>query len=538
MPTPSFTPSRHTFPAHVARRSAAGVLALAGTALLAAGCGTGQRSQTMVPTRHGDVELAVERSGGEEVRVGEEFTYNIELENTTDHPLHNVVVNETVNGDGFEMVSATPMPDRSVANGSPGGEAMRGETYGFNSASGRRAGGSTAGDPASGSTTSWEIGHIDPGESRIIHVRALADDTGDLHSCMTVDYDLSVCTTVEAVAPALTLTRSVGEAEYYACDPVEVTYEVTNTGSAATRPGVIEEPLPDGLQTAAGGRAVRLNVGAIEPGETVEKTVTLRASEALTYDNRATIRSGDMSVKSNGSPIRVLKPELELIVDGPREEYLNRSMSNRITVRNTSDYPARDVTITTDLPDDVSNLSLSSQRIERAGDTLLIGDLAAGESRTISLSFDPAEPGSLESSYTLAGYCVDEQTKQVATTVRGIPAVLIEVVDRVDPVTVSENTVYEINVKNQGSADGLDIRLTAPLPRGMEFVRVEGDRSAQVRGNVVVFDPVPQLSPGDEQSWELHLRAIEPGRTKFQVNMENAVTRSPVIEQEATTIID
>lgn len=538
--------TRLTGPIAGARRTAAGLLCLAGFAAIGAGCNTfDDRSQTMVPTRHGDVLLDIDRSGPQEIRVGEEFTYTIRLENTTDQPLHNVIVHETVDGDNFDMVSATPSPSQSSMVASRSGRDAsrddRGRTYGFDRSQERRSGDATAGS-VGGSMNSWQIGHLDPGETRTIKVRALADSTGNMNSCMTVDYDLSVCTTMQAVTPALKLTRSVGspggDAVFYACDPVEVTYTVTNTGSASTRAGTIEEALPAGLRTADGSRSVQINVGALQPGGSVEKTVTLRASEALSYNNRATISSGNLSVRSNASEFRVRKPELELIVDGPGEDYLNRSLSNRVTVRNISGDPARDVMISTNLPDDITNLSFSSQRIERVGDNLIIGDLAPGETRTVTLNFDATEPGSLESSYTLTGYCVDEQTGRVATDVRGIPAVLIEVVDRADPVNVSDTAVYEIRVKNQGSADGLNIRLTAPVPQGMEFVRVDGDRSGSANGNMVVFDPIPKLGPGESQAWELYLRAIEPGRTRLELRMESDVTRSPIIEQESTTIID
>ena len=502
------------------------------------GCGMFDRSETMVPTVHGDVFLDVDRAGPQKVRVGEEFAYTIRVENTTNQPLHNVVVHEMVSGEGYEIVRASPEPasDRRVAMLDQG----TGGWYDYVGTDTRVGQRGAAGDRDTerNARTSWDIGYLAPGESQTIRVNALADRAGDMRSCMMVDYDLSVCMKVEAVAPELSLTRSASAEQYYACDPIELTYNITNTGTAATRPGVIEESLPGGLRTADGNNNIRINVGSIEPGDTVERKVTLRAGDALTYDSRARLRSGDLSVQSSASEIRVLKPELELEVDGPGQEYLNRSIANQITVRNVSDDPAKDVMVSANLPEGFSNLSVSSQRIERAGENFLIGDLAAGESRTFTLSFDAVEPGTLQSTYTLTGHCVDEQVDRVRTSVRGIPAVRLEVIDKVDPVSVSENTVYEISVKNQGSAEGLDIRLTAPIPDGMEFVRVEGDRAARLDGNFIVFEPIPELAPGETHTWDLYMRALNAGRTRFEIRMENAVTRSPIIEQEATTIID
>jgi len=511
---------------------------LIGAALATAGCQTNDMNRATLPTGGGDLMLAIDRQGPDKVRVGEEFTYQIRVRNTTDQPIHNVRVMETIQGRPVELVRSDPsaaegeylnpwLQTQHPRNGDS--DRMRVQEVDFEDERDKVP-----------FETVWTLGHLDPNESRTIRVTSLADDSGAIRSCLTADYDLSVCTTMQAVAPDMRMNRIVadGRSEVYACEPINVTYAITNTGGATTRPTTVVEELPDGVATRQGDDRVRIQVEPIRPGQTVEKTVLLQAEGARTFKSRATATSGQLEITSRASQIRILNPELEMTLDGPADEYLGRPLTYEVSIKNTSDAPAKDVILTTTLDQRARNVSLSSQQARRDGDAVRIGTIAPGETRTLAYTFDPADIGSMRSSFTMSAHCVPEQTKRIQTNVVGVPAVLLEVVDKIDPVRVGENTVYEVTVTNQGTAPGLNIRLHATPPPELEFLRSDGDTrdSVTMSGDKLVFEPIPSLDPGDSMSWNLHFRAKSAERVRLQVKMSSDVTERPIIEQESTTI--
>ncbi|CAE7521231.1 omcB [Symbiodinium necroappetens] len=510
-----------------------------------------------------DLAISVEKKAPGKVRVGEAFTYEIRVRNNTDATLHNVVINEQIERAGYAVLSSAP--DRDVPSRDydttkadypqwkrdPPGNSYddrdmtrdylpdRRTTTASNATTGEEARRVRIADLGAQGENTWRIGTLAPGESEVITVKAVAAEAGTLASCMTVDYDPIICTTVEAVEPELKIERLLadGQSSVYACDDIKVTYRITNAGGIETRPLTLEEPLPRAIRTSNGSGQVAMNFDTIRPGKAVTKTVTLSAQDAYTFRNRAFIETADgEKIYSNFGEIDILDPEISLSVDGPSSDYMNRTITHTVTVRNTSEDPAKDVKVTADMPAGIKNLAFSSQRLERRGNTVTIGDLAPGEARSFNFTFEPNKVGDYSSSFTATGYCVDQQVKTVNTDVKGIPAIRIEVIDKNDPVRVGEEAHYEVRVKNQGSAKGLDINLVAMIPEQMEFVRAEGDRTAEYTRNMITFEPVPELAPGDIEVWNLFLKTTDEGRVKFEVRLKSDVNTTDVIEQEPTTI--
>ncbi len=556
---------------------AAALAAVSGLACGLSGCassntradaGTGAPSaEARMPTSQGDLLLDISReSDSGTVRVGESFTYKIQVTNTSDEPLTNVRVKESTIDTEVAMVNSEPRPwqsrrtadSRREGGGTGGGDAGEGysqfvypgwssrdDDEGTRRTSSRdrnaRDRSVTRADFANdGRETSWNIGDLAPGESKSVSVTAVANNEGLINSCLTADYDRAVCTTLRAVAPDLTASRSI-EADgdrVYACDDIKITYTVENTGSGVTDPVTLTERLPEGV-TSDGNRTVNLSFGRLEPGKKATKTVTVNAGEADQFGGYATAEAGDLSVRTRGSGIDILNPEINLSVDGPQREYAGRSIQHVVTVTNTSDDPAKDVVVRPQLPGSATNVSSSNRNASEDNEfTARFDTLAPGESRRVTYTFDADEPGVLSARYIANGYCVDRQTASIQTQIVGIPAIRVEVIDTTDPVRVGETVRYEISVKNQGSADGLDIRLMAEIPDGMSFEGFEGDLPVSIRDGRLFFEPIPSLGSQETQEWVLLFNAESPGRTRLEVQTASQASRRPVIEQEPTTIVD
>ncbi|HYE06806.1 MAG TPA: hypothetical protein VEL07_14910 [Planctomycetota bacterium] len=384
------------------------------------------------------------------------------------------------------------------------------------------------------------LGTLAPGEEREIAFEGVPQQEGDLAACTSVAFQPSLCSTIAVGRPTLALERWItvdGErvTSAYACDELQLHYRVTNTGTGLAEDVRITDALPEGLRTADGGGAIELPVGGLEGGASAEKTVTLQASSAVSLAQPATATSAAAEARSQtGEALTIMQPAIELSVDAPRHVYLGRDARIAVRVANPSQHPARDVVVAVPLPDDAERVSVSSGRVERDDGAFRIGRLGAGETVDFAIDFTPRKAGRLDGEVVAKAYCVEERRAALQTEIAGIPAIRLEMIDIRDPVPVGENSGYNIRVKNQGSADDTDIRLTAEIPEGFEVVSASGKTDVRTEGRRLTFAPLERLAPGDTADWRIEVRALKPGEATCRIEMSSSANQQPVSEQEPT----
>ena len=522
--------------------------------------------------------VRIERTGDTEVRAGEQFSYQIRITNTTDMSLYGVTVRE-LTPPGFQIAESSPrvqapspadmaqvygyaapggpqaqmqqgsqnqMQQGQPPQGQPNQQAQRQQRPNQQNQAQPARNRSQAQNQGQnqGGMQVWRLGMLAPDESRTIRVTGAAASEGALRSCLMVDYKPAVCTVVNVVQPELTLQMAIVDGEgnpieqAYLCDEVYLAYRLINSGTAATEPAVIRTQLPQGV-TFQGNSTVSLEAGAIEPDEEFTERIPLEIEQPRRLALQATATTGELTVQSDRHEAVLMKPDLALQLDGPQREYLGRPLTYRVRVRNTSPFPALNTAVTVELPEAATNVSVSTQQIEQEGDNFLIGRLEPGQSRTFALTFDVDDPGQVPVRASAEAYCApaDQQSQAaVQTQVVGIPAALIELVDNNDPVQVGNATVYQIAVKNQGTAPDMNVRLQAQVPQGMQFVHGEGDTQVTMQNGTINFAPIAQLDPGQVVTWKIQLQAQNPGTARFNVRMISEANQKPIVEQEPTTL--
>lgn len=391
-------------------------------------------------------------------------------------------------------------------------------------------------------TRTWRVGTLMPGEAKSIEVTAAPQQEGQARTCLTVDYKPTLCAEITVVQPELRLERWIVNEEgqpvdrIYECQPAIIVYRVTNTGSGTTEPVVIREQLPNWVGTTDQQPDIDIPVEPLSAGETAVKRVPVQFTQAGQFSGRAVATTGKLKVQSRASGLEILKPQIDVTIDGPQEQYLNRPVQYTVTVMNRSIAPAPQTRVMLNIPETAERVHVSSQQIQREGNQFLLGTLRPQERRSFTVSFEPSQIGTIALRAQARAYCAAPKVAQVSTEVIGIPAVRLEVIDLQDPVAVGEETTYAIRVKNQGSAEDLNINLQATLPNELEFVSADGDTPVQRRQDSLRFGPVQELAPGELVEWRVRARATEANRVKFQVNLQSNATREPVSEAEPTTL--
>ena len=185
-------------------------------------------------------------------RVGEEYCYVIKVTNLTKRKVENVEVTETLPSN-FSVKSSTP----------------------------EMGTGSTA------SVAKWFLGELGPGETREIRVCGVPTQSGHMPFCAKVAYNLpAACIDPIITEPKITLAKRA-PSEVSLCDMIPLTFVVTNSGTGMANNIKVKESLPAGLETQDGKTDVVLDVGSLNPGESREVTLTVKAVKTGEYNNTA-----------------------------------------------------------------------------------------------------------------------------------------------------------------------------------------------------------------------------------------------------------
>lgn len=466
--------------------------------------------------------VVLEVSEPKQVRAGERFQYQVVATNVTDHAVDDVVVYESASG-------AEAQASADAGESGPREKARPNARSGDDSAPARGMAGRRAVGQA--------IGRLNPGESRAVTFQGIGRSEGTLQRCLTVDYRPAWCATVQVVKPNLAIAQRLTQPRGYICDDFAVHYRVTNPGSGATEPVHLRVQLPDGLVTAEGAAAADVELGPIGPGESVEKQIALAAARPGEFEIYAVAETADLQVESQRATLFIAQPEIALRADGPKQAYLNRPVNYTVSLRNTGDVAAHNAAVKIALPDGARNVVATNQAYDPAEGVVQIGSLDPGDTYQLTVSYDAADKGEMEAHFAARAYCAEEQETTLATTIRGIPAVQLEMIDMADPFAVGEMSAYEVRVKNEGSAPDLGIQLTGKLPETLEFVSGGGATDVAGDGRSINFGKLDQLAPGETAVWRLRVRGDQPGKSNFTVELTTDTNRRPVIEQEPTTII-
>lgn len=440
--------------------------------------------------------VLIEHGVPSEVAVNAPYSYQIKVTNLTNGSLEDVVVKDKGTGD-YRIASSAP----------------RGRS--------------------SGDTISWPLGVLRAGQSRTITVNATATGTKDIVHCIDCDYESVLCSTTKVVKPALKLVAE-GTPAALACDPVVYKFTVSNTGNGVARNAKVRAQLPKGVKTLAGKTSVEFDAGDLAAGRSRSFTMRTKANRG-DYSIGATATAAGLTASSNKVATKVTNCELELTHSGPSKAFFDRTVTYKLSVKNTGDGIAKNTMLTVPMPSGVAFKGASTGGVAAGGGVKWnLGTLRPGESRDFSYKVNLGRGSKFAATATVNAYCCDAKTAPVQTKVTGIPAILMEVVDLEDPIEVGSNVTYRIAITNQGTAPGHNIRIQCMLESAMQFVSAKGATGHQLSGATINFAPVRSLAPKQKASWIIVVRAKDSGDVRFTAKMTSDELQRPVAETEAT----
>lgn len=443
--------------------------------------------------------VRLEKSMPREVQVNAPFDYVIKVTNLTDMMLTEVVVTENLSKN-FKIAGADPAAKRD------------------------------------GDKLVWTIESLGPKDTMNLKVTGSATATGCIGQCAAVSYVVPTCANTKVVEAKLALSKTA-PAEVLLCDPIPVRYVVTNAGSGISENVKIVDELPEGLKTADGKNQVVFTAGNLEAGQSRQFLAQLKASKTGKLTNRAVATSAS-GLKAEATATTIVRqPILTITKQGRETQYLGQSLTYEIVVANKGDGVARNTIVEDTIPADVTALAVSAGgKVSGSKVVWELGNLEPDASRKVSVSYKPTKSGTFKNTAAASAYCSDVKTASATTSVRGIPAILLEVVDIEDPVQVGNNTTYVITATNQGSMAGTNIAITCTLEEEQQYVSSSGATAGSVEGKTIKFAPLASLAPQARATWQVVVKAVKPAHVLFKVSMRSAEFERPVEETESTNL--
>jgi uncharacterized repeat protein (TIGR01451 family) len=317
-----------------------------------------------------------------------------------------------------------------------------------------------------------------------------------------------------------------------------VEYVVTNTGTGTAQDVQVIDNLPAGMQTADGKGKVVLEAGTVAAGETRRFAIKLRAVKTGAYVGKA-LASSSSGLKAESEPTttNVRQPVLSITKSGPHRQYLGRAVSYEISVFNKGDGPAQNTIVEDIVPPGVTGIEATTGA-QFSGSKLVweLGTLEPNTSKKVRVSYTPTKEGELMGSATASAYCAEPVTDAAKTTITGIAAARLDVIDLDDPVEVGTTTTYLITVSNEGSASDSNIRIICMLDDKLQYVSSAGATAGSLMGKTVSFAPLRELEPKTKATWRVVVKGVQAGDVRFRVTMHTDQLALPIEEQEATHV--
>lgn len=380
----------------------------------------------------------------------------------------------------------------------------------------------------------WAIGNMDRGQVIRAKVWYRADREGMLVNCATLSAIPRGCAGTMIGKPALSIEKS-GPATARLGSDVTYTIVVRNTGTSDAEQVVVTDNIPEGLAAPGGERVLTFNIGTLAPGASRSIPVTLRTTKRGEVCNVASVRGAGIAELKDDACTVVVQPGLKVEKSGTKEQFVGRTATYQVVVSNTGDTDLRDVVVTDTAPAATRIVSASGATVSGNTATWRIANLAKGARQTFEVVLTSSTAGRHCNSVSAAAEGLRE-VAEACTDWRGQAALLIEVVDDPDPISIGETTRYTIRVTNQGTADDTNIRIVARFGAEIDPTAASGATAGTVAGKNVTFAPVARLAPKQSVTWTITAKGLSAGDHRLKVDLTSDLLKTPVVEEESTHV--
>ncbi|MGI5832042.1 MAG: hypothetical protein ACOX6D_05860 [Thermoguttaceae bacterium] len=388
-----------------------------------------------------------------------------------------------------------------------------------------------------GSELTWPPFDMKPNEERVFECRFIPEQEGVIGSTATVTFATEASGKTTCTRPQLHLAvnapsrATIGES-------IKFSIKIKNTGTGTAKGVTLLEKVPEGL-THPSGQMLNNVLGDIQPGETKELALSLRAAAPGPITNVMSVSSESGLHEETATEITVDAPELALEILGAKERYLQREAVYRLKVWNPGSAPAKGVKLTAELPKELQFVRTNNEGVYQESTQSVHWELVELPEKTapgeIELVLNPVTIGSAKIIFRGEdNQQLSAQTEQ-EVTVDGITALSYRIESLSGAVEHGNEAVFEVRLENKGTKDANRVEMVISLPDGVVPVNMDGPTQFTASGNTLVFAPIAKIGPKEERVYKLKVKCNLPGDRRLTVKV-GAEGIEPLTKEESVWV--
>lgn len=386
-----------------------------------------------------------------------------------------------------------------------------------------------------GSNNNYNLGNLNPGESKTVTMRGMAPTMGQITGCASATFSTALCHAINVVQPALSISKRMTEEHVLNCTPINLTIEVKNTGSGTASNVHVMDQLPQGMSLASGQTSFDEAIGDLAPGATKTITKELKVASVGRYENVASTKAdGIAPVTSNKVALNVRLPKFELTCKAGGIVMMGREACYELTVKNAGDAAATNAKVIATIPAGATVTNAGEGTVSGSTFTANIPSLAAGASKTFKFCLKTMTIAPLNISATATGDCTAPASTNCSVEVYGAADIGTSVTDDSGIVPLGAPHEYQVQVMNQGQIPLTGTKMVVTIPAGMEFV---SSPLGKLEGGKVVFH-FGNVAPGATVNSTFVAKCSKIGEMLIIGETTANEIKTPVRDDELTTYVE
>lgn len=381
----------------------------------------------------------------------------------------------------------------------------------------------------------WQFGELKAGEERVITIKMIPMQRGSIATQANVRFTGSASGIFDVSEPLLSVSVK-GQAQVMVGESAPQTIVVTNPGSGVTSNVQIEAIIPDGLEHARGKRLL-MEIGSLNPGESRNIRLAMIAVAGGPQQIQVQARADAGLLEKSVATVSVIAPSLNATIDGPGLRYLGRQGRFKLTVANDGAAATSNVQVMHKIPQGFEFVS-ADRGVQYDQSTRLmtwfVGRLDEGEKSEIEVTLLAKQIGDQKHLVRATSEHGSLSDADFTTRIEGTSSLSLEVVDLDDPVELGTEAIYEVRVKNEGTASARDVGLACELTKGVNFVSAEGPAAYIEENGIVTFRTIPDLGPGKTATYRVRVASTTIGNTRFRARATSESVAEPLTADELT----
>jgi uncharacterized repeat protein (TIGR01451 family) len=339
-------------------------------------------------------------------------------------------------------------------------------------------------------------------------------------------------------APKLDL-EFTGPASAVVGDPVTYHFKLANIGSGDASKVYLRNILPEGLNHP-GGSDLEYEVGTLKAGEVKEIDLTVNATKAGEFTNKAVISATGGLQAEAATKVKIIGDRITITRTGPKRRYVGRTASFSNTIANQSDAKVAPVHVVEVIPAGMDFVEASQGGKfdpQKRTVTWAIAELGPSENQLLKLELLAREEGPQASEVTAYDPNGTRAAVKSETTVEGYTALRLDVREYAEPVDVGDQVGLRVVATNRGTQATTKVNLKITIPEEMEFVSAKGPVDFKRDGRVLTFHPVDSLNAQQEIEFDLVLKSVKPGDSRVRLEIQSDQTSKPLAREEGIRIL-